>query len=134
MSDLENSDLRLEESLKVNCKAVREVIELENVSGDLVGLTEKLSKLVNISGLAAANVASALLLWRKAEAAMIENLAGNELKLSTSLLANLIRAKCGRYEALHKMCERLDNKVGYSIEGMRSIISLHKSELQNAMK
>lgn len=134
MSELSNEDIKLEESLKINCKAVRSVIEIENISGDLVGLTEKLSKLVNISGLAAANVASALLLWRKAQATMIESLADNQLKLSTSLLAELIKAKCGRYEALHKMCERLDNKVGYSIEGMRSIISLHKSELQNSVR
>lgn len=128
--------LTTEETIARDCAAIAAVLEMEVSNDDPAGLAEKLHKLINICSLSATNVSRARAHWMEAKTFIIESVVTDtEMnKLPASVLTELVKAKAGRAESLYQLAERHDNKLGYAIEGMRSLVSLYKAELSNNLQ
>jgi len=120
--------------IKEHCKAVKELIDKPIDPENRDELVGKLNDLIAISGLSASNMANAKLEWRKAQEVIIEGLMTDPVNLSASLTNDYVKSRCGMYEAAHEMADRLDKKLGGAIEGLRTLISLHKTEIENSLK
>lgn len=125
--------LTTEQQIDRDCKAIAAVLEMDVSNDDPVGLAEKLHKLINVCSLSANNVARARAHWMEAKTFAIENaITDTELsKLPASVLTELVKSKAGRAESFFVLAERTDCRVGYAIDGMRTLISLYKSELEH---
>lgn len=125
-------------ALKKNCDAVRKVIEQEVLQEDPDSLVGKLHDLVNIKGLSANNLANARILWSEA-LEFFYTVQMNEdgtlpKSIQATVLKELVKAKAGKFESLYEYAERLDKGVSYAIEGLRTMISLYKTELEESRK
>lgn len=127
------------ESIEKQTQQIAKIIEVSiGEGGDVMPelMVKKLSALVNISANSAEVVRQAKQLWRNAQHEKIKQLTEDQdadlLKaLPASTLNELVRSSSGRYEALYDYCERLDKRVSYAIDALRTLISLHKSEIEN---
>lgn len=136
MTHTGDKPLTTEQQIDRDCKAIAAVLEMDVSNDDPVGLAEKLHKLINVCSLSANNVARARAHWMEAKTFAIENaITDTELnKLPASVLTELVKSKSGRAESFFVLAERMDNKLGYALEGMRSLISLYKAELTNNLQ
>lgn len=127
--------LTTEQTIDRDCKAIAAVLDMPVSNDDPAGLAEKLHKLINVCSLSANNVARARAHWMEAKTFAIENaITDGELnKLPASVLTELVKSKAGRAESFYVLAERTDTRIGYAIDGMRTLISLYKSELENSM-
>jgi len=127
------------EELKANCKAVKTVIEVHVDSEDIEGVISKIMDLVNIQGLAAENQANAKALLREQENKTIQAFLDDDKEINTlsslpaSTLNKLVTAKCGKYEALYTMCERQSSSISHAIDGLRSVLSIRKMEMEKSI-
>jgi len=119
--------------LKQKAEAIRMVIDREVDILNIEGLLNKLSDLVNISGLSAELVPSAKLTYRTAQERVILHLMENPVNLSASATNELIKARTGKEESFWEYCALLDKRLSYSIDALRSIISLRKVEIENSI-
>ena len=119
--------------LKQKAVSVRMVIDRKVDVNDLLGLTEKLNDLINISGLAAENTASSKLAYRKDQESVILELMDNPIDLPVSTLNDLIKGKTADSESMMEYCDRLDRKLSHAIDGLRSILSLKKMEMEKSI-
>lgn len=119
--------------LKQKIESVRMVIDRKVDVNDLQGLTEKLNDLINISGLAAENTATSKLDYRRAQECVIMEMIDNPINLPVSTLNDLIKGKTAKAESIMEYAERLDRKASHAIDGLRSILSLKKMEIEKAI-
>ena len=119
--------------LKDKAEAIRLVIDREVDILDIEGLLKKLSDLINISGLSAELVPQARMAYREAQERTIMEFMSNPIDLPVSTLNDLIKAKTRKEEGMLEYCEKLDKRVSYSQESMRTIISLRKQEIQSGL-
>ena len=120
-------------TLEDKAKSLRMVIDREVDILDIEGLLQKLSDLINISGLAAEIVPSAKLAYRNAQESVILDFMENPTNLPASTTNELIKARTGKEESMVEYCELLNKRLGYAQESLRSIISLRKTELMNSI-
>lgn len=128
--------LTTEQIIDRDCKAIAAVLDMPVSNDDPAGLAEKLHKLINVCSLSAYTVSRARAHWMEAKTFAIENaVTDSEMsKLPASVLTELVKSKAGRAESFYQLAERHDNKLGYAIEGMRSLVSLYKAELVNNLQ
>lgn len=119
--------------LKDKAKSIRMIIDREVDILNIEGLMQKLSDLMNISGLSAEIVPEAKLAYRTAQERVITDLMENPVQLSASATNELIKARTGTEEAFHDYVVLLDKRISYSIEGLRTMISLRKLEIENSI-
>lgn len=117
-----------------NSQQIINVIELEISTDDIGGMMDKLNRLVNISGLSAKNVSYAKEKWRSHQVEAIRQHTEQVGNLPASTFNELIKAYCGKYESLFDLAERTDKRLSYAIEGLRSMISLYKTELEHSLR
>ncbi len=120
-------------TLSDKAKSIRMVLDREVQILDIEGLMQKLSDLVNISGLSAEIVPSAKLAYRNAQEAVILDLMKNPTNLPASTTNDLVKAKTGKEESFWEYTVLLDKRLSYSQESLRTIISLRKVEIQNSL-
>ena len=120
-------------TLKDKAKSVRMTIEREVSILDIEGLLKKLDDLINISGLSSEIVPEAKLAYRTAQERVINDLMENPVELSASATNDLIKARTGKEEAFHEYVVLLDKRVSYSQDGLRTMISLRKCEIENSI-
>jgi len=119
--------------LKDNAESIRIVIDREVDILNIESLMNKLNDLINISGLSAEIVPRAKLEYRNAQEKVIMELMENPVQLSASTTNELIRARTGKEEAFMEYALLLDKRVSYGIDGLRSMISLRKTEMENSI-
>ena len=119
--------------IEANIERIVAEIELDITVDDPAGMLNKLNRLVSISALGATSYAEARELYRQAQEDVIRRFIASRPDLPASTLNDFIKAKTGKYEALQLKCERLDNKIGYALDALRTMISLYKEELNKAM-
>lgn len=113
-------------------KAIKDLLESDIMDVDIESQKNKLLKLTQITGLAAEVKAQAKKLLRMRELEVLKEL--QEKKIAPSILSKLISSRCHDEEAMLEYADRLNAGVSHSIDGIRSVISLYKTELENSMK
>ena len=114
---------------KLNC--IRTEIDKTVSADDTVGMVEKLEKLVSLVGLSAECVAaSEKELKKKNLISIIENKGNN---YSPSVLIKIMDAECADQIAVWKYADRLNAGLSHAMDGLRTIISLHKEEMSRSV-
>lgn len=120
-------------NLKNEAESVRMIIDRDVDILDIESLIKKLSDLTNISGLSAELVPKARMAYRETQEATIIQFMNNPIDLPVSTLNDLIKAKTRKEEGMLEYCERLDKRISYTQESLRTIISLRKTEISNSI-
>lgn len=121
-----------------NLNAIREVID-RDTDGDIELVKDKVIDLAMIAGLTAECQAGAKKRFDSAVLAVTQRLlAENEKrqkadKIGSSILLDMAKKECSDEAALYEYAQRISAGLSHSLEGLRSVISLYKIELQNSM-
>jgi hypothetical protein len=122
-------------NMKADCikklNAIREVIDADVMDASIEDQRNKLVKLTQLTGLAAEAKAQAhkILLQKELEVIRLHKDSG----IAASILSKMINAECFEEGALLVYADRINSAISHSIEGLRSILSLYKTEMQNSL-
>ena len=116
--------------LKENLNFLRSEMDKSVSSDDTVGMVDKLEKLVSLVGLSAECVAASEKELKKKN--LIVLLESDGLNLSPSVLIKYMDAQCADELAVYKYAERLNAGLSHAMDGLRTIISLHKEEMNKS--
>jgi hypothetical protein len=105
-------------------KAIKEAIELEVTQDDLEGLQGKLLKCATLFSLSAEMCARSTVDLRNAELKALQ-----ELGESTGIQAKL-KAMTGEEQGRAELADRLNAGLTHTIEALRTMISLKKTEYE----
>lgn len=117
------------EWLKQAVKEIRSVIEIEVDNENYPELQEKINKLSVISATAASAQATAKKLKNIKERELIRRLPED---FGASMQAKWLDAECFEENGMLVYCERLSASVSHSIDGLRSILSFQKADMENS--
>lgn len=120
-------------NIKDKAKSIRMVLGREVDILNVESLMQKLNDLINISGLSAEIVPHSKLEYRNAQERVILDLMENPVELSASTTNDLIKSRTGKEESFYDYCLLLDKRLSYSIDGLRTMISLRKCEIENGL-
>lgn len=116
---------------KDKARAIRDVIELEIDKDNLDELTGKVNKLVNLMGLSAEIKASAIKRLKDAELIAYAKHKGE--KLSPNIMKLVIEGETSNEKANLEYTDRLNAGIVHGLDGLRTIISLKKTELDKSI-
>lgn len=119
---------KLTESILKRCASVSEAISLEVPDQDIEGMVGKLNQLTSLTGTMSECVADSLRLYRHCQSKSME--VHGSKGLQPSVLNKIVDADCGDQEALKTYCERLKSAMTATMDGIVTIVSLYKTELQ----
>ena len=120
-------------TLKDKAESIRLVIDREVSIQDVEALLRKLNDLMSISGLSAEIVPQARLAYREAQEKVIMEFMEKDTNLPVSTTNDLIKARTRKEESMLEYTQLLDKRIGYSMEALRSIISLRKTEIDKSI-
>ena len=115
---------------KLNC--IKELIEFPISKDNPDEVQEKLIKLTAISALSAETVSEAKKELCEKQVEVITEY--RESKLPASIFKMFMDGKCATELANFTFADRLNAAITHSIDGLRSIISLHNTEIKNSLK
>jgi len=116
--------------LNENLNFLRSEMDKPVDKDDTVGMVDKLEKLVSLVGLSAECVAaSEKELKKKNLLVLIE---AKELDLPPSVLIKFMDGQSANELAVYKYAERLNAGLSHAMDGLRTIISLRKEELNKS--
>jgi hypothetical protein len=123
----------MEKDLTFNQKAsaIRAAIELEVDKDDLDGLQGKLLRLVNLIGLSSEIKARAITDLKTAE--LLAYAKYKSEKLQPSLFKTVIEGETAEHKGKLELADRLNAGIAHAIEGLRTIISLKKTEMEKSI-
>lgn len=120
------------DNIEANLKAIRTVVDTNVVGCDIETIVEQGKKLASIMGLSAECMSAAqkhLQLARKAALKELEG-SGNQ----PSIMLKLADGECGVQLAIYEYADRLNAAITHQLDYYRTVISLHKTELENSLK
>lgn len=109
---------------------IRETLDADMMDADINDKTNKLLKLTQLMGLSAETKASAKKLLGIKERCVFEMI---DKKLPPSVQVRILNAECYEENAILEYADRLNAGISHSIEGLRSVISLYKQEMQSGL-
>ncbi len=109
---------------------IRSVIDSDVMDCDIDTKVNKLLKLTQLMGLSAETKASAKKLLGLKEQRIFE---GMDVDMAPSKAIRFLNAKCAEENAILEYADRLNAAITHSIEGLRSVISLYKQEMQSGL-
>jgi UDP-3-O-[3-hydroxymyristoyl] glucosamine N-acyltransferase len=122
-------------NMKADCiaklNAIREVIDADVMDSAIEEQRNKLVKLTQLTGLAAEAKAQAHKILSMKELEVMKEF--QESKMATSIMSKRVNAECFEEGALLVYADRINSAISHSIEGLRSVISLYKTEMQNSL-
>lgn len=110
---------------------IRSVIDADVSDCDIESVREKLLKLTSIMGLSAETMATVKKFLNDKE---IEVFAKMDLDMAPSIAKKFLDAHCKEENAMFTYADRLNSSIVHQIDALRTVISLHKSELENSLK
>lgn len=111
--------------------AIRTRLDTDVSDCDIVDVDKKLKLLTQLLGLSAeANASSKKILLKKELEILKEH---KDSGLPPSVLNNLLKAECFEESALLEYADRLNSGLVHCIDGLRSSVSLYKTELSTGM-
>jgi hypothetical protein len=123
----------MKSNLEVNkaLNSIRAMIDKDVSDCDIVDVDKKLKLLTQLLGLSAeANASAKKILLKKELDILKEN---KDSGLPPSVLNNLLKAECFEESALLEYADRLNSGLVHCIDGLRSSVSLYKTELSTGM-
>jgi hypothetical protein len=111
--------------------AIREAVDADVIDSDIVNVQNKLLQLTQLMGLSAEAKASAKKILHKKE---LEVFSFIDALLSPSMQAKKLYAECFEESALLEYADRLNSALVHGIDGLRSVLSYRKSEMENSLK
>lgn len=124
--------MNYKESIKENLKSIRKVLDEDVSDVDIVNVQNKALALTQLSGLASESKASARKLLEKARLEHLTNI--QDENLPASIMSKKLDALCCDELALYEYADRINASISHTLDTLRSIISLYKSELENSLK
>ena len=118
--------------LNKNLNFLRTEMDKEVSSDDTIGMVDKLEKLVSLVGLSAECVASAEKELKKKN--LIVLIESENLNLPPSVLVKYMDGQSADELAVYKYAERLNAGLSHAMDGLRTIISLHKEEMSQSTR
>lgn len=121
----------LEARLRRDLASIREIIDADVSGCDESTIQEKILQLTQISGLAAEckGLAKKLL-----EVGRLKAMMEMDTKYTGNLAMTFINASCSSELGLFEYADRINASLTHNIDGLRSVLSYRKSELENALK
>lgn len=120
-------------TLKEKLDSIRAALDADVTGGvDIDSVIEKGKALAQLIGLSAECKAEAKKLMEKAKADTIRSLV--TMDYSASLVVKIADGMCGEYIEAYEYADRLNAGIVHQLDYYRSVISLHKTELENSMK
>lgn len=112
--------------------AIRQAIDLDVDLSDTEGMSGKVLMLTRMIGLSAEVKARALKNFNDAK--LVAYAKHKAEKLSPNVLKVVIEGETSEEAAKLELSDRLNAGIVHAIDGLRTIISLRKSELENSLK
>lgn len=117
--------------LKEFAEEIAREIEREVRQSDIQAIQDKILKLSTLTSLCASVLAEAKKHYElKKMEALVKYKDGG---LQPSILVKFIDGHCAEESSFFLYCEKLNSGITNSIDGLRSILSLYKTELQNSL-
>lgn len=113
-------------------KSLKDAIELDVHMDDLDGLQGKMLRLINLVALSAELKARAAKDLADAELIAYQKHKDNES--GAMILKKIIEAEASAEQSKYILADRLNAGLTYAIEGLRTMISLKKSEMTNQLR
>lgn len=120
------------EEAKKHVKFISAVIDTKIDQDNMDEVVGKINELTQIMGLSAEVMAKAKYFLHTKELEVLQGLI--EQKLSPMIMNKMLAAMCGKELAFFTLCDRLNAGITHAIDGLRSITSLRKSEIENSLK
>lgn len=119
-------------TLKEKLNSIRALIDVDVTGVDIESLIEKGKQLSQMIGLSAECKAATR---KELESARIAAIIQIENKnYSPSVMLKIAEAMCADELAQYEYADRLNAGITHQLDYYRSVISLHKTELENSMK
>lgn len=112
--------------------AIRQAIDLDVDLSDTEGMSGKVLMLTRMIGLSAEVKARALKNFNDAK--LVAYAKHKSEKLTPNVMKIVIEGETSEEAAKLELADRLNAGIVHAIDGLRTIISLRKSEMENSMK
>lgn len=120
------------DNIEANLKSIRDVVDTNVVGCDIESVVEQGKKLASIMGLSAECMGAA---QRHLQDARLKAIKRMENKgYQPSILLKMADGECGIELATYEYADRLNASITHQLDYYRTVISLHKSEMENSMK
>ncbi len=116
--------------ITIALNSIRAVIDSDVQDCDIENKVNKLLKLTQLMGLSAETKASATKLLGMKEERIFESM---DVDMAPSKAIRMLNAKCAEEKAILEYSDRLNASIVHSIDGIRSVISLYKQEMQSGL-
>lgn len=119
------------EEILNHCKGIKAELESEVQTLSIEQVMNKLNNLTSLSGLSAELVAETkqLILHRQKPAILLAQKTG----VSASMQKAFVESECAEEMMLYTYAERLNAAITHSLDALRTIVSMRKSELENSI-
>jgi hypothetical protein len=123
--------MKTKSEVTIALNAIRRLVDTDVSDAIIEDINKKLMLLTQITGLSAeANATAKKLLHAKELEVLKEH---KDSGYPPSVLNSLLKAESGEYIAMLEYADRLNSAVTHSLEGLRTVISLYKTEMQNSL-
>lgn len=119
-------------TLSEKLDSIRKTIDIDITKCDIESVVEKGKSLSQLIGLSAECKAQARRLLEQARLSALQKLMAD--KLQASVLLKMADAMCSEELAKFEYADRLNAGITHQLDYYRSVISLHKTELENSLK
>lgn len=123
--------MKTKEEIIKSLNSIRVMIDTDVSDCDITDVDKKMKHLTQLTGLSAEANASAKKILHKKELEVLREL--NKQGLPPSIVNSSLKAECFEEIALCEYADRLNSGIVHSIDGLRSSISLYKTELQSGI-
>lgn len=133
MTDKEK--LKAKSKIRENLEAVRQVLDTPTSPDDIGGVQDKMIALIEVAGLASWTESMAKTLYSLEFGLALEMIIEtDEKKTGPTILAKLAQGKpvVAEVEGMVSYSERLGRQITMAMDGLRTIISLHKEEMNQS--
>ncbi len=120
------------DNIEANLKSIRLVVDTNVIGCDIESVVEQGKKLASMMGLSAECMAAAQKNLQIARKKAIQSLESKGYQ--ASVLLKMADGDCGIELATYEYADRLNASITHQLDYYRTVISLHKSELENSLK
>lgn len=119
------------EEILINCNRIKGELESQVETSNIESVMDKLNNLTGLSGLSAELVANTkqLILQRQKPAILL----AQKSNVSASMQKAFVESECAEEMMLYTYAERLNAAITHSLDALRTIVSMRKSEMENSM-
>ena len=110
---------------------IRAAIDKDVIDVDIDSVKNKLLALTQFMGRSAEANASAKKILQQKELSVMLSM---DKSLPPSMQAKLLNAQCWEENAMYEYADRLNSALVHTIDGLRTVISLYKTEMDNSLK